>query len=178
MRVEQDEPTTSILDPAPGYANGFCALHQSLSADFDKYARCVAVLACHHPCSLRSLLGSRSPAGDITKRYLDTNSKQLPDPFQLVHKDIVTMTDSIKHILDSDHPVLSAVAKYFFEHDGGKKVRPTMVLLVAQAAEAHRAAVGNPLPETQSVEFTAAAQKRLAEIVYVRLVPMSSGWSF
>lgn len=44
VRVEQDEPTISILDPAPGYANGFCTLHQSLSADFDKYARCVAVI--------------------------------------------------------------------------------------------------------------------------------------
>lgn len=80
---------------------------------------------------------------------------------------MVSVTESIKRILGSDHPVLEAVARYFFEHDGGKKVRPTMVLLVARTAEAHRRATGAPLPETQSEEYTRAAQQRLAEITYV-----------
>lgn len=96
---------------------------------------------------------------------LHTDQSLLVDPFKLVAADMVSVTDSIKRILGSDHPVLSAVARYFFEHDGGKKVRPTMVLLVSQAAEAHRAATGAPLPTTtQSEAFTFAAQQRLAEI--------------
>lgn len=77
---------------------------------------------------------------------------------------MISITDSIKRILTSDHPVLSAVARYFFEHDGGKKVRPTMVLLIAQAAEAHRVANNIPLVPNQSREYTQAAQHRLAEI--------------
>ena len=80
-----------------------------------------------------------------------------------------SVTDSIKRIVGSDHPVLTAVARYFFEHDGGKKVRPTMILLVARAAEAHRRAVGTPLPDTQSEEYTHAAQQRLAEITCVAI---------
>jgi geranylgeranyl pyrophosphate synthase len=99
--------------------------------------------------------------------YLYTDKDLLADPFQLVAGEMVSVTESIKRILGSDHPVLSAVARYFFEHDGGKKVRPTMVLLVSQAAEAHRRAIGATLPDMQSEEFTFAAQQRLAEITYV-----------
>ncbi|TMW67344.1 hypothetical protein Poli38472_012460 [Pythium oligandrum] len=103
--------------------------------------------------------------GDATLvEFLNVDRKALADPFQLVQHEMVSVTESIKRILGSDHPVLSAVARYFFEHDGGKKVRPTMVLLVSMAAEAHRRAVGLPLPSTQSEEFTVAAQQRLAEI--------------
>jgi geranylgeranyl pyrophosphate synthase len=113
------------------------------------------------------VLVGRLVAESVTIKYLQTDKSALMDPFELVRDDMVTVTESIKNILGSDHPVLSAVAKYFFEHDGGKKVRPTMVLLVTQAAEAHRAAMGLPLPEHQSVEFTQAAQQRLAQIAYV-----------
>ncbi|OWZ10956.1 hypothetical protein PHMEG_00016089 [Phytophthora megakarya] len=132
-----DEPTVSILDPAPGYALA--------GVDFDKPMSDV----------------------DVPLAYLPTDPSQLADPFTLVEQDMVGVTTSIKHILGSDHPVLAAVARYFFEHDGGKKVRPTMVLLMARAAEAHRHAVGLPLPETQSDEYTHAAQQRLAEITCV-----------
>lgn len=93
--------------------------------------------------------------------------RKLTDPFRLVEQDMVNINDSIKRILGSDHPVLAAVARYFFEHDGGKKVRPTMVLLVSRAAEAHRRVTNTPLPETQSEEYTHAAQQRLAEITCV-----------
>ncbi|ETI51869.1 hypothetical protein F441_04878 [Phytophthora nicotianae CJ01A1] len=139
-----DEPTVSILDPAPGYAlaGGGPELHHNLSLDFDQ------------------------PMGnvDVPLAYLPIDPINLADPFTLVKQDMVNVNDSIKRILGSDHPVLAAVARYFFEHDGGKKVRPTMVLLVARAAEAHRRAMDTPLPETQSEEYTHAAQQRLAEI--------------
>ncbi|CEG40354.1 geranylgeranyl diphosphate synthase [Plasmopara halstedii] len=130
-----DEPTVSILQPAPGYA-------------------------------LTGSLDVNKPMGDVEVplAYLHTDPSKLNDPFQLVAQDIVNVNDSIKRILGSDHPVLAAVARYFFEHDGGKKVRPTMVLLVSRAAEAHRRITSTPLPEMQSKEYTLAAQQRLAEI--------------
>ncbi|KAL4156761.1 hypothetical protein PRNP1_005787 [Phytophthora ramorum] len=138
---EQDEPTVSILHPAPGYALGGDTpeVHHNLSEDF-------------------------ATDVDVPLVYLPTDPSQLADPFTLVEQDMVSVTHSIKRILGSDHPVLAAVARYFFEHDGGKKVRPTMVLLLSRAAEAHRLARGSPLPETQSEEYTRAAQQRLAEI--------------
>ncbi|KAE8913201.1 hypothetical protein PF005_g22854 [Phytophthora fragariae] len=139
-----DEPTVSILHPAQGYAlaGNSPEVHRDLSIDFDK--------------SVSEM--------EVPLAYLPTDPSKLADPFTLVEQDMVSVTDSIKRILGSDHPVLAAVARYFFEHDGGKKVRPTMVLLVARAAEAHRRATGVPLPDTQSEEYTHAAQQRLAEI--------------
>ena len=63
-----------------------------------------------------------------------------PDPFELVAGDITTLSSGIKTLLGSDHPVLEVCARYFFELDGGKKIRPTMVLLMAYAANANRVA--------------------------------------
>ncbi|CAH0514148.1 unnamed protein product [Peronospora belbahrii] len=139
-----DEPTVSILDPAPGYAltSRHSKLYPNLSLDFNKSITDV----------------------NVSLAYLSIDPSTLVNPFELVEQDMVNVTNSIKRILGSDHPVLAAVARYFFEHDGGKKVRPTMVLLMARAAEAHRRAIGTPLPETQSEEYTHAAQQRLAEI--------------
>ncbi|RQM10678.1 hypothetical protein B5M09_001180 [Aphanomyces astaci] len=51
---------------------------------------------------------------------------------------------------------------YFFDNDGGKKIRPTMILLVSQAAEADRVADQSTFPK--SPEYIAASQQRLAEI--------------
>lgn len=50
-----------------------------------------------------------------------------PDPFELVAGDLSGLSDGIKALIGTDHPVLNAAAKYFFELDGGKKIRPTMV---------------------------------------------------
>ena len=83
------------------------------------------------------------------------------DPFILSKADMQTLSQSIRtDLIGSDHPVLFKAASYFFEegHDGGKKVRPMMVLLLSRAMEVH------------TDEFAAArpdlfqAQRRLAEI--------------
>lgn len=117
-------------------------------------------------------------ASDVAITYLKTDTDLLVDPFTLVQDEMADINGSIKKILGSDHPVLSSVAKYFFEHDGGKKVRPTMILLIAHAAEAHRAAVDSPLPAHQSAEFTLAAQQRIAEITYVSAIVAMPGLPF
>lgn len=57
----------------------------------------------------------------------------------------------------------ASIHRYFFEFDGGKKVRPAMVMLLSRATAAHH---GLPQPNaTESAVF--AAQCRLAEITYV-----------
>lgn len=52
-------------------------------------------------------------------------------------EDLGKLNDSIRSILGVDHPVLSRVAKYFFDFDGGKKLRPALVLLMSRAVNQH-----------------------------------------
>ena len=59
------------------------------------------------------------------------------DPFQLVEADVRGLSGGIKDLLGSDHPLLEQCAKYFFEIDGGKKIRPVMVLAVSYALSMH-----------------------------------------
>eukprot|EP00511_Aplanochytrium_stocchinoi_P006463 CAMPEP_0204827330 /NCGR_PEP_ID=MMETSP1346-20131115/4798_1 /ASSEMBLY_ACC=CAM_ASM_000771 /TAXON_ID=215587 /ORGANISM="Aplanochytrium stocchinoi, Strain GSBS06" /LENGTH=413 /DNA_ID=CAMNT_0051955697 /DNA_START=625 /DNA_END=1866 /DNA_ORIENTATION=+ len=59
------------------------------------------------------------------------------DPFSLVEDELKKMNSNIKDLLGSDHPVLSTVANYFFSQEGGKKIRPVLVILFARAANAH-----------------------------------------
>ncbi|TFJ87238.1 hypothetical protein NSK_001570 [Nannochloropsis salina CCMP1776] len=76
--------------------------------------------------------------------------------------------DPFKSLLGSDHPVLEACAKYFFELDGGKKIRPTMVLLISRAVAAHAPAQGvngsRAFTSTSESPTPLPSQKRLAEI--------------
>ena len=94
------------------------------------------------------------------------------DPLDIVKEDLSKLASNIKVLLGNDYPVLERVAKYFFDHDGGKKVRPALVLLVARATNAHRLAIGENDQKEQDNEKGAilsssklyASQMRLAEI--------------
>jgi geranylgeranyl pyrophosphate synthase len=57
------------------------------------------------------------------------------DPFQLSENDVSSLFRSIREdLLGTDHPVLNQAASYFFgSADGGKKVRPLMVMLLSRA---------------------------------------------
>ena len=57
------------------------------------------------------------------------------DPFQLAKGDVDSLSKSIREdLLGTDHPVLNKAASYFFgDADGGKKVRPLMVMLLSRA---------------------------------------------
>lgn len=70
-----------------------------------------------------------------TQRFRPGSSA--PDPFELVATDIGGLSDGIKSLIGTDHPVLNAAAKYFFEIDGGKKIRPTMVRTVCHTPAHH-----------------------------------------
>jgi geranylgeranyl pyrophosphate synthase len=68
----------------------------------------------------------------------------------------------IKELLGSDHPVLESCAKYFFELDGGKKIRPTMVLAVSYALNAQLQSSSDR--EDGRRGAASPSQRRLAEI--------------
>jgi len=85
----------------------------------------------------------------LDKWYLDTQPSASPfmptssgssDPFALAKLDLQTLSEGIRRdLIGSDHPVLAKAASYFFQdgHDGGKKVRPMMVLLLSRAMALH-----------------------------------------
>lgn len=95
------------------------------------------------------------------------------DPFILSQGEVESLSESIREdLLGTDHPVLNKAAAYFFASaDGGKKVRPMMVMLLSRAlAET----MGASEPRDGSALFTnplewqrddlPEAQRRLAEI--------------
>lgn len=88
------------------------------------------------------------------------------DPFATVRPDLSRLNRNIQDLLGSDHPVLETVAQYFFTQEGGKKVRPAMVLLMSRALSAHAAAVegGATAPTDTARGELLASQLRLAEI--------------
>ena len=67
------------------------------------------------------------------------------DPFQLTKDDVDSLSKSIREdLLGTDHPVLNKAASYFFgDADGGKKVRPLMVMLLSRALADTVGNVGN-----------------------------------
>jgi hexaprenyl-diphosphate synthase len=79
------------------------------------------------------------------------------DPFAVVAADLAGVNHSIKGILGVDHPVLARVAQYFFNWEGGKQMRPAMVLLMARAVNAHMHAVNDHFGSAGSGGRAAAA---------------------
>lgn len=115
--------------------------------------------------------------------YLNLNTRYWPDlppdvqldadPFLLSKTEVDSLSKSIREdLLGTDHPVLNKAASYFFgSADGGKKVRPMMVMLLSRALAD---TLGSTPPQNENALFSkplswqrpdlAAAQRRLAEI--------------
>lgn len=55
------------------------------------------------------------------------------EPFDMVKNELRSMSETIRDVVGSDHPVLSSVASHFFAFPG-KRIRPAIVLLAAMAA--------------------------------------------
>lgn len=84
--------------------------------------------------------------------------EHLPDPFQIVEKELQPFSDSIKELVSTDQPILSMAAKHFFEKRHGKRFRPTIVQLVAKAvAAATPETNGASASDTENAAPTTAA---------------------
>jgi hexaprenyl-diphosphate synthase len=91
-----------------------------------------------------SLPGLDDPLDDLVMEQ-DTPHRYWPhlppgvqtvDPFSLTQHDLDRLSRNIREdLIGTDHPVLNKAAAYFFESstDGGKKVRPMMVVLLSRA---------------------------------------------
>lgn len=90
----------------------------------------------------------------ITIEEISRISQSSIDCFKLVDKDLSTISANIRELLGSDNPILEQCAKYFFNIDGGKKIRPVMVLGISYALSAQR---GSNMGATPS-------DRRIAEI--------------
>jgi geranylgeranyl pyrophosphate synthase len=132
----------------------------------------------------------QDPLDDL---YIRTPAQYLPqlpsgiivaakaDPFDLARPELQLLSKSIREdLIGTDHPVLNKAASYFFDGgaDGGKKVRPMMVLLLSRAlADSVGTAAASDNSSTYSSEEILfsdplswqradlpQAQRRLAEI--------------
>ena len=112
------------------------------------------------------LAGTSQEIGAIQEHVPGEEHVKDINPFDLVAKDMRQLNGHIKELLGSDHPVLETVAQYFFDVEGGKKIRPTMVLLMSRACNEDAMARG--VVERGDGSDIAAApsakQIRLAEI--------------
>lgn len=123
--------------------------------------------------SLYDPLDDLYPVADT--RYwpdLPPNVKISADPFELSRVEVEMLSQSIRHdLIGSEHPVLTKAASYFFDSaDGGKKIRPMMVMLLSraiadtldEAQHDQESLFTQPLEEQR--QDLPAAQRRLAEI--------------
>ncbi|KAJ2996470.1 coq1 putative hexaprenyl diphosphate synthase [Globomyces sp. JEL0801] len=113
------------------------------------------------------------------ERLVHLGKGSVINPKQLLGKDLELLTDNIRKLLGSGHPVLETVSNYYFSKQG-KHVRPLIVLLMSQATNTHvhgltSTEIDSPLSKTGSdVIFKSnedaysnsilPAQRRLAEI--------------
>ncbi|KAJ1720158.1 coq1 putative hexaprenyl diphosphate synthase [Coemansia erecta] len=60
-------------------------------------------------------------------------ASRLMDPKELVGSELSFITDNLARLLESGHPMLNTVSRYYFSASG-KHIRPLLVMLVAQAS--------------------------------------------
>lgn len=57
----------------------------------------------------------------------------LINPLALLSSELGVVRSNVQQLLGSGHPALDTIAKYYFQQEGGKQVRPMIVLLMSQA---------------------------------------------
>ncbi|KAI9293288.1 terpenoid synthase [Neoconidiobolus thromboides FSU 785] len=86
----------------------------------------------HSLVSIRRLHNGWSQAMEQAQAACAIPVEKIVDPKELVGKDIEFLTDNIRDVLSSGHPVINTISNYYFK-SGGKHIRPLLVLLMAQA---------------------------------------------
>ncbi|KAL2912103.1 coq1 putative hexaprenyl diphosphate synthase [Polyrhizophydium stewartii] len=73
------------------------------------------------------------------ERLVHAKGGSVINPRDLLGNDIALLTDNIRRLLGSGHPVLNTISNYYFGQQG-KHVRPLIVLLMSQATSLAKAA--------------------------------------
>ncbi|KAJ3254818.1 coq1 putative hexaprenyl diphosphate synthase [Boothiomyces macroporosus] len=106
------------------------------------------------------------------EKLVHSGSGSVINPKELLGKDLSLLTDNIRKLLGSGHPVLETVSNYYFSKQG-KHVRPLLVLLVSLATtkQLKTQEIDKPLTNNSGIffkesktEFILPTQRRLAEI--------------
>jgi hexaprenyl-diphosphate synthase len=86
-----------------------------------------------HGLSIRHQSSFVAAAKAVREIFNDKAKPPIPiDPLRAVAKEMKFLTNNIRDLLGSGHPLLDKVAKYYTQSEG-KYVRPTLVLLMSQA---------------------------------------------
>ena len=110
---------------------GFGATTTSRRAFSSAYAD--SVLDKKAATSSSSSSSSSSNSRDARKRSKYENIR-VPDPFALVQKELQFISDRMRVAVQTDLPALANAAEYFFKYGAeGKRMRPTVLLLMASA---------------------------------------------
>ncbi|KAJ2723386.1 coq1 putative hexaprenyl diphosphate synthase [Coemansia sp. Benny D115] len=128
--------TTGVRAPIPG------PQHQAV-ARLKRPINAASVTAPSNTNHSASVTGSAATAGSSSwtaalDRASETvegpgvASKKLIDPKELVGSELSFITDNLARLLESGHPMLNTVSRYYFAASG-KHIRPLLVMLVAQA---------------------------------------------
>ncbi|KAJ1964369.1 coq1 putative hexaprenyl diphosphate synthase, partial [Dipsacomyces acuminosporus] len=64
--------------------------------------------------------------------YRQPSNKNFINPRELVGSELSFITDNLSRLVESGHPVLNTVSRYYFSASG-KHIRPLLVMLIAQA---------------------------------------------
>ena len=76
------------------------------------------------------------------------------NPLKLVAPEMSSLTGNIRMLLGSGQPTLAKVAKYYISNDGGKHIRPLIVLLVSKALSNNRSPSRTPEPFDQDIPLS------------------------
>lgn len=108
------------------------------------------------------------------EKIVQASGGSLINPKELLGKDLSLLTENIRRLLGSGHPVLNTISNYYFSKQG-KHIRPLVVLLMAQATnkilrEQHD--IDAPTTKSSNIFFSTTkdpssvlpSQRRLAEI--------------
>ncbi|KAJ3124924.1 coq1 putative hexaprenyl diphosphate synthase, partial [Nowakowskiella sp. JEL0407] len=77
------------------------------------------------------------------------------NPRELVGKDLALLTENIRKLLGSGHPVLETISNYYFSKQG-KHIRPLIVLLMSQATSI--------APKSATMAFDDPSQNRISNL--------------
>ena len=110
-----------------------------------------------------------SQRSDEQLRWETKNAAESVDPFSLVHQEVQIVSERLRHSVLSSVPALASAAEYFFRPGReGKRLRPTLALLMASALSSEA-----PGPSLLQLDLRPASdhpserrrqQQRLAEI--------------
>jgi hexaprenyl-diphosphate synthase len=122
-------------------------------------------------CNIRQIVNARSISNSIPCRYplsffksKDAFQSSIMDgeklvqvggavinPKELLGKDLSLLTENIRKLLGTGHPIVKTISSYYFSKQG-KHIRPLIVLLISQATNKDMTDMNQDIDSTVSVE--------------------------